>query len=54
MTQMTNNELPKRFKKPKPRPPFGFMKGIGEVTGDIVSPIEQPWEVLHLIKLPTR
>lgn len=26
----------------KPRPAAGFMKGRGEILGDIVSPIEQP------------
>jgi len=31
----------------KTRPSFGFMKGQGEILGDIVSPIEQPWEVLQ-------
>jgi hypothetical protein len=34
----------------KPRPPFGFMKGQGEILDDIIAPIEQPWEV----QLPTR
>lgn len=29
------------------RPPFGFAKGTGEILGDIVSPAEQPWEVLQ-------
>jgi antitoxin VapB len=27
----------------KPRPAAGCMKGRGEILGDIVSPIEQPW-----------
>jgi antitoxin VapB len=31
----------------KPRPPAGCMKGSGKILGDIVSPIEQPWEVLQ-------
>ncbi|MBD2080381.1 type II toxin-antitoxin system Phd/YefM family antitoxin [Leptolyngbya sp. FACHB-17] len=31
----------------KPRPAAGFMKGRDEILGDIVSPIEQPWEVLQ-------
>ncbi|NJM48299.1 MAG: type II toxin-antitoxin system Phd/YefM family antitoxin [Alkalinema sp. RU_4_3] len=33
---------------PKPnRPAFGFMQGQGEILGDIIAPIEQPWEVLQ-------
>lgn len=31
----------------KTRPAFGFMKGQGEILGDIVAPIDQPWEVLQ-------
>ncbi len=31
----------------KPRPPAGFMKDSGKILGDIISPIEQPWEVLQ-------
>jgi len=31
----------------KARPPFGFMRGQGEILGDIIAPIEQPWEVLQ-------
>jgi hypothetical protein len=31
----------------KPRPGPGFMKGQGEILGDIVSPVEQPWEVMQ-------
>ncbi len=31
----------------KPRPAAGCMKGRGEILGDIVSPIDQPWEVLQ-------
>jgi antitoxin VapB len=31
----------------KPRPPAGCMKESGRILGDIVSPIEQPWEVLQ-------
>ena len=34
-------------KNQKPRPPFGFMKGQGEILGDIIAPVEQPWEVLQ-------
>jgi len=34
-------------KSQKVRPPFGFMQGTGEVIGDIVAPIEQPWEALQ-------
>jgi antitoxin VapB len=29
------------------RPAFGFMEGSGEILGDIVTPIEQPWDVLQ-------
>lgn len=25
---------------------FGFAKGTGEILGDIVAPVEQPWEVM--------
>jgi prevent-host-death family protein len=31
----------------KPRPGPGIMKGQGEILGDIISPVEQPWEVLQ-------
>lgn len=31
----------------KPRPAAGLMKGQGKILGDIVSPIEEPWEVLQ-------
>jgi antitoxin (DNA-binding transcriptional repressor) of toxin-antitoxin stability system len=31
----------------KSRPGPGVMKGQGEILGDIISPIEQPWEVLQ-------
>jgi antitoxin VapB len=31
----------------KPRPPAGFMKDSGKIVGDIIAPIEQPWEVLQ-------
>jgi hypothetical protein len=31
----------------KSRPAFGFMEGSGEIMGDIVTPIEQPWDVLQ-------
>ncbi len=34
-------------KNRKPRPPFGFMKGQGEILSDIVAPIEQLWDVLQ-------
>jgi hypothetical protein len=34
-------------KTPKPRPAAGFMKGSGKIVGDIIAPIEQPWEVLQ-------
>ncbi|MEM9266281.1 MAG: type II toxin-antitoxin system Phd/YefM family antitoxin [Cyanobacteria bacterium P01_F01_bin.13] len=34
-------------KVPKPRPEFGFMQGSGEILGDIVAPVEQPWEILQ-------
>jgi antitoxin (DNA-binding transcriptional repressor) of toxin-antitoxin stability system len=30
----------------KPRPGPGAMKGQGEILGDIISPVEQLWEVL--------
>jgi antitoxin (DNA-binding transcriptional repressor) of toxin-antitoxin stability system len=34
--------------KPKPdRPTYGFMQGKGEIHGDIITPIEQLWEVLQ-------
>lgn len=29
-------------RKSKPRPDFGFMQGSGEISGDIVAPVEQP------------
>lgn len=29
------------------RAPFGAMKGSGEILGDIVSPLDEPWEVLQ-------
>ena len=33
---------------PQPhRPTFGFMQGQGEILGDIIDPIEQPWDVLQ-------
>jgi hypothetical protein len=31
----------------KPRPAPGVLKGSGEIFGDIISPIEQSWEVLQ-------
>lgn len=33
-------------KTPKPRPAPGFMKGSGEIIGDIVAPLDELWEVL--------
>ncbi len=36
---------PAKLVKPRPKP--GIMKGQGEILGDIISPIEQPWEVLQ-------
>jgi len=27
--------------------PFGFMQGSGKITGDIISPLENEWEVLQ-------
>jgi hypothetical protein len=32
---------------PDARPPFGAMKGSGEILGDIIAPEPQPWEVLE-------
>lgn len=29
------------------RPPFGAMKGSGEILGDLVAPESEPWEVLE-------
>jgi transcriptional regulator with XRE-family HTH domain len=29
------------------RPSAGFMKGSGKILGDIITPVEQPWEVLQ-------
>ena len=37
--------MPASFAKPRPGP--GFMKGQGEILGDIISPVEQPWEVMQ-------
>lgn len=31
----------------KARPPAGFMKNNGKILGDIISPVEQPWQVLQ-------
>ena len=28
------------------RPPFGVMQGSGEILGDLLAPVDQPWEVL--------
>jgi antitoxin VapB len=30
-----------------PRPAFGVMKGSGEILGDLITPVAQPWEVLE-------
>jgi antitoxin VapB len=32
---------------PAPRPAFGAMKGSGEILGDLIAPVAQPWEVLE-------
>jgi hypothetical protein len=32
---------------PKPRPAAGAMKGQGAILGDIMTPLEEPWEVLR-------
>jgi hypothetical protein len=29
------------------RAPFGAMEGTGEILGDILSPLDEPWEVLQ-------
>ena len=29
------------------RPCFGVMKGSGEILGDIIAPLAEPWEVLE-------
>ena len=29
------------------RPTYGVMKGTGEILGDIVAPVEEPWKVLE-------
>jgi antitoxin VapB len=34
-------------RSPKPRPAAGLMKGQGEILGNIISPLEEPWEVLQ-------
>lgn len=34
-------------KKAETRPAPGFREGSGKILGDIVSPIDQPWEVLQ-------
>lgn len=34
-------------KTPKPRPAPGFRKDSGEITGDIVAPLPEPWEALQ-------
>jgi hypothetical protein len=44
MTQIIADEIPEPH---KPCPSAGFMKGSGEILGDLVAPIEQPWEVLQ-------
>jgi hypothetical protein len=30
-----------------PRPSFGAMKGSGEILGDLIAPVAEPWEVLE-------
>ena len=30
-----------------PRPTFGAMKGSGEILGDLIAPVAQPWDVLE-------
>jgi antitoxin VapB len=30
-----------------PRAAFGVMKGSGEILGDLITPVAQPWEVLE-------
>lgn len=34
-------------KRAEARPTPGFRKDSGKILGDLVSPIEQPWEVLQ-------
>ncbi|MEZ2233246.1 MULTISPECIES: type II toxin-antitoxin system Phd/YefM family antitoxin [unclassified Microcoleus] len=29
------------------RPSFGAMKGSGEILGDLIAPVAEPWEVLE-------
>ncbi|NEN91678.1 MAG: type II toxin-antitoxin system Phd/YefM family antitoxin [Okeania sp. SIO3H1] len=29
------------------RPPCGVMKGTGKILGDIVAPVDEPWNVLE-------
>lgn len=29
------------------RPTFGVMKGSGEILGDLIAPVAEPWEVLQ-------
>lgn len=29
------------------RPSFGAMKGSGEILGDLIAPVAQPWEALE-------
>ena len=29
------------------RPAFGVMKGSGEILGDLIVPVAEPWEVLQ-------
>jgi len=29
------------------RPRFGAMKGSGEILGDLIAPVAQPWEALE-------
>jgi prevent-host-death family protein len=33
--------------EPAPRPLFGYLKGSVTVTGDIVAPVGDAWEVEH-------
>ncbi len=29
------------------RAPFGALEGTGKILGDIISPLDEPWEVLQ-------
>jgi prevent-host-death family protein len=35
------------YKKEKPESGFGCMKGTIKILGDIVAPLDEPWEVLE-------